>query len=131
MLLQLNTQRLDEIVESAIGFTKDQTIEQDIVELVEARKKIDEAMKQVQARFKEQFILGKMENSIEGDLIKVIASPSGSLFKMVDEQKVHPSLIRMELDSKKVQEWVDKNQKLPEGIDYNDNRGVAIRIGVK
>lgn len=130
-LVTISQERLENIAKNAHLFSTDPAFESDIIDLIQAKKAVEEAMKIVQASFKELFATGKMENSIDGDVLRVTVSQAGSIFKSEDLTKIDPSLLKLQLDSSSVQRFVDENDKLPDGVEYNQTRSLAVRMSLK
>lgn len=129
-LLTINLDRVQEIITKAVEFTNDQTLEKDILELMEAEKTLDAALSQVKAAFKKALPELEMD-SLEGDSVKVTISPSGSRFAIVDESAVDPAFFKISLDPTAVNNYVENNQVLPAGVGYNEARGISVRMSIK
>lgn len=129
-MLQLNQQRLNEVCENVIKFTDDPSVEKDVLELLQARQTLENAYKQVTEALKKNLASSGL-TSVEGDLVRISASPAGYRYKASDLKAVKPDFLELKLNMKAVEEYEKKNEKLPENVEYNSARSVAVRITIK
>lgn len=129
-LLTIDNERLEEVIASAAQFADTPSIELNLIELKEAQKKIDEAVKMVQASLKEKMVTDDL-SSIDGDHLRVTVSASGAKYKAAIITDVDPQFLKVTLDSTAVGAFVKDNEKLPEGVEENDERGYAVRLTIK
>lgn len=68
---------------------------------------------------------------IAGDGFKITRSKTGDLYLVNGNPNKQFIKVKTSVDSKAVEEFVAKNDKLPAGIEINDQRGESLRITIK
>ncbi len=129
-MLSLNQRRLNEILDKIVTFTDDPTVEKDISELVEAHQTLEKAWKDVINAFKKNLSASDL-TSVEGDMIRVSISPSGTRYVAEDLKIVDPSFLEIKLNPKAIEEYESDKGTLPENVTYNPKRQFACRITMK
>jgi len=116
---------LSEVLKLASGFNNEQSVENDIAELLEAYKTILDAY----ACLKQVFTDSEWD-SIEGSRVKVVKYQTGSRFSLVDPKLVPPELMEVKLNTKAVEEFVKEKNVLPEGV-VEKERSLAVKVTLK
>jgi hypothetical protein len=100
-----------------------------------AQKKLDEIEKQAKEVIngRAKALYGDNWSVIKDseDRYKILRTPTGSVFEATDDADDEFLKLQISVDTDKVETFIKENSKLPEGIQYNPNRGQSIRINVK
>ena len=68
---------------------------------------------------------------IKSDNFKITRSKTGDLYLINGTPSPQFIKVKKSVDSKAIEEYVAKNDKLPKGIEINDKRGESLRITFK
>lgn len=81
---------------------------------------------------KAKALYGPNWTAIKGSNYKITRSLTGSVYQILELEKVPEDLlkVKIEVESKKVEDFVKANSKLPEGLTYNPSRNESLRITV-
>lgn len=112
---------------SAFAFDKKQ-----VEAFNDAFEQVERMVKQV-INDKAKALYGPNWTAIKGQNYKITRSLTGSVYQILDLEKVPEDIlkVKMDIDSKKVNDYVKANSKLPEGLTVNPNRNESLRIMVK
>mgnify|MGYP001613831070 CR=1 FL=1 len=69
---------------------------------------------------------------IKGDGYKIGRSFTGSVYELIDPDKVDPAYLKVKFtpDTKAIEIYRETNDKLPDGVTINEQRNESIRIAV-
>lgn len=97
----------------------------------EAFENVERMVKQV-INDKAKALYGSNWTAIKGSNYKITRSLTGSVYQILDVDKVPEDIlkVKIDIDSKKVNDYVKANSKLPEGLTVNPNRSESIRLSV-
>lgn len=111
---------------SAFAFEKKQ-----VEAFNEAFENVERMVKQV-INDKAKALYGANWTAIKGSNYKITRSLTGSVYQIIDLEKVPENIlkVKMDIDSKKVNDYVKANSKLPDGLTVNPNRSESVRITV-
>lgn len=104
-------------------------------QLAAAKEQLDDVEQQVKQAINDRAkaTYGNQWDSIVSDGYKITRSFTGSVFNVGDPAKVGDEFLKVELkpETKKIEDYIKSKGSLPEGLDYNPDRGESIRITVK
>lgn len=80
---------------------------------------------------KAKALYGNDWQTIAGEHFKITRSKTGDLYLVNGTPNARFTKVKVSVDSKAVEEFVAKNDKLPKGIELNDQRGESLRITIK
>ena len=80
---------------------------------------------------KAKAIYGPDWQTIAGERFKITRSKTGDLYIVNGKPNASFTKVKVSVDSKAVEEFIAKNDKLPAGIELNDQRGESLRITIK
>lgn len=69
--------------------------------------------------------------AIKGDNFKITRSKTGSMYLINGKPNSKFVVVKSTVNSDAVNEFVENNERLPKGIEINDQRGESLRITVK
>ncbi len=130
MIVTVDEKRLSELKENILKFVDDPTYEKEVLEVMEAREKLEKVFKDVQEAIKQKLTTEGI-TSVEGELARVSLTYAGSKYKIVDQEKVSPEFFKIELNSKAVDDFVSDHSSLPEGVEENKVRNQYVRMVIK
>lgn len=130
-LLTVNETLLTSLLEDARKFVFSRESEESLKELVACQETISEAIDELKTNLKEAALeRDSSTRSIEGDLIKVTFSAAGARYKLINVKQVPPEVLQITLSPALVDNYVEKNHKIPEGV-VEVERGLSCKISFK
>lgn len=108
-----------------------QTVKDQLDEAYEALGDIESEVKSL-INNKAKALYGPEWEVIKGHGFKISRSKTGDKYNLTGETVATEFVkIKQSVNSKAVEEYITENQKLPDGIEINVNRGESIRIKVE
>lgn len=98
----------------------------------EAKAQLDEVDKQVKATIngRAKALYGEEWAVIKGNNYKITRVKTGPVYEADDEADDEFLKLKVDVNSRKVEEYIKANSTLPKGVIYNPNRNESIRIAV-
>lgn len=122
MIVKVNSAEILKLEKSGEGIIFDQKAEDAIVRLLEIKHEVDGAIEYLESEIERQALAFNPNfTGLKGSKIKINYSASGAKFKDVGGVRLHrepywKKKIVWSLDSKAIEEYRNKNYKLPKGI---------------
>lgn len=132
--------KLKHIIENSKNLNNNEELFFHLAEVARAKKQIDdikdllisvdqEAKSLINSKAKALY--GSDWQAIKGEGYKITKSFTGSIYSIVDKPNKKFLVIKESVNSSAVDDYVEENEKLPKGIDFNPQRGESIRVVVK
>jgi len=80
---------------------------------------------------KAKAVYGNDWQAIKGEKFKITRSKTGSMYLVNGKPNAKFIVTKVTVDSKAVDEFIEENERLPKGIELNDQRGESLRITVQ
>lgn len=137
--LKVDIKSIRETIENALELNDNQQLFEKLIEFESAKKKINDALdliKSIETDAK-GLIISKANTlytdkweAIKGKNYKITKSSTGSVFNVTDEAPDEFVVIKRTANTKVINQYIKDNGKLPKGLEYNESRGVSLRITV-
>lgn len=100
--------------------------------LATANERLDEVEKAVKSTIngRAKALYGDEWTVIKGDNYKIVRVKTGAVYEADDDASEEFLKIKVDVNSRKVEEYIKAHSTLPEGITYNPNRNDSIRIAL-
>lgn len=132
--------KLKDTIEKSKDLNDNSKVFSQLSEIFKAKKEIDdikdllisidqEAKNLINSKAKALY--GSDWQAIKGDGYKITKSFTGSIYSIVDKPNKKFLITKESVNSSVVDDYVQENEKLPKGIDFNPQRGESIRVIVK
>lgn len=98
----------------------------------EAKARLAEVSKEVAACIngRAKALYGEHWTVIKGDNYKITRVKTGAVYEADDDASEEFLKLKVDVNSRKVEEYIKAHSTLPEGITYNPNRNDSIRIAL-
>lgn len=136
----INVDKLRESVDKSAKIEDAEEFFVQMTSVVAAKKMLKDAIEQIEAvesdakgliNAKAKALYGADWQVISGDTFKITRSRTGDLYTIHGDPSAKFIKIKKTVDSKAVEEFITKNDRLPKGIELNDKRGESLRITLK
>lgn len=107
-----------------------QAIKKDVKDVLEQVESLEAEAKGLIDN-KAKALLGDNWQVIDGEKVKIVKSPTGSVYELTDTASPKFIITKKSVNTDEVDAFVEKNAKLPKGIMLNPKRGSSIRINLK
>lgn len=138
--LEINVDELKSEIENADSLNDNQKVFKQLALVGIAKKQVEDALelvKQVESQAKlliddkAKALYGVNWSAIAGQGYKVTKSLTGTVYEIGDPEKAKEYIkVEVKPDSDKIKDYIKSHSSLPDGIDYNPNRGSSIKITV-
>lgn len=137
--VEINLQDILEAVANSGDLSEDQRVYEGLAQIeqikklfAEAESKIREVEKQVKSAIngRAMAIYGDTWTVIKGDKFKITRVKTGAVYEADDNADDDFLKLKVEVNSRKVDEYIKAHSTLPGGITYNPNRGESLRIAL-
>ena len=131
---------LKAIIEEAPDLASDKEFFNHLSSVSAFKKKLKDALEELDALEKDvkglinsraKALYGPDWQVIAGDHFKITRSKTGDMYTINGNPSPQFIKVKKTVDSKLVEEFIVKNDKLPKGIEINDQRGESLRITIK
>jgi len=131
---------LKKAVEEATKLEDDQDFFLQMGSVAGLKKLVKDVLEEVEAveqdvkglvNTKAKALYGNDWQVISGDHFKITRSKTGDLYLINGTPAPQFIKVKKSVDSRAIEEYVAKNDKLPKGIEINDQRGESLRITFK
>lgn len=138
--LSLDIDQLRADIEEATKISDDEKFFRQLSEVAEFKKQLKdvaEALDSIETdvkgliNAKAKAIYGPDWQAIKGETFKITRSKTGDMYLVNGTPNAKFTKVKVTVDSKAVEEFLVKNDKLPAGIEVNDKRGESLRITIK
>ena len=138
--LEVDVDKLREQIESATKIDDAESFFEEITKIEKAKKEIKDLSDQIYSM--EQDVKGLINTKakalyggdwqvIKGERFKITRSKTGDVYLVNGTPSAKFTKVKVSVDSKTVDDYVTEHDKLPKGIEINDQRGESLRITIK
>jgi len=138
--LKVDIKKLRETIESALDLNDNQQLFEQLIEFERVKKQVANIMdsiKSIEADAK-GLIASKANalytdkwEAVSGKNYKITKSPTNNVFNITDAVEAEFVVVKKTANTKIINQYIKDNGKLPNGVDYNMERGTSIRINIK
>ena len=138
----LDIGQIRKTIEASKNLQEDHEVFKSLSSLMEVKRLVselnevwDQAEREIKQAIndKAKALYGTQWRAIDGDGFKVTRSMSGSVYQIIDPDKVPEEMleIKVGVKTKAVDNFIKEKSTLPEGIAYNPDRNEQLRINLK
>lgn len=139
---ELDETKLAESINDAIKLEDNEQMFSHLCEVKRAKLELEDALEKLEQievvakgliNSKAKELYGTDWQTIASSNYKITRSKTGNIYVMNPDIKVNKKFLKIveSLDTKLIDEELEKTQKLPQGVEINPNRGDSIRITLK
>lgn len=139
---EIDTDALQRTIHNALKLEDNQELFEQLTAILKAKKDITDLLEQVERierdakraiNAKAQQLYGRDWQAIAGKGWKITRYFAGSVYARIEGEKVPKQFVKVveNLDTKAIDAYLEANEKLPKGLQLNNDRTEVIKVTLK